>query len=206
MENGTPKPGETANPQAPENGTPTQAPTQGNASDTAVEQIRKEKEQAEMRANQLANQLKAREEADAKAEAEKLEEQNQFKELYEQEKAKREQIEGEREAEERRKEVEKAKASTLTDYSDEVKTLAEEAGITLTSADGAEVTAYKERLDKIQNALGRTGKVGANNPGRPSSQPQLSQDQMRAALKDEKKFEELVKDRPGIAAMMSTRR
>lgn len=206
MENGTPKPGETATPQAPENGTPTQAPTQGNASDTAVEQIRKEKEQAEMRANQLANQLKAREEADAKAEAKKLEEQNQFKELYEQEKAKREQIEGEREAEERRKEVEKAKTSTLSDYSDEVKTLAEEAGITLTSADEVEVTAYKERLDKIQSALGRTSKVGANNPGRPSGQPQFSQDQMRVALKDEKKFEELVKNRPGIAAMMSPQR
>jgi TolA-binding protein len=201
----TPPAGETGTPKAPENVTPTQAPTQGNAGDAAVEQLRREKEQAEMRANQLANQLRTKEEAEATAKAKELEEQNQFRELYEQEKAKNEGFVSEREAEENRKELEKAKSGVLSDYSDDVKSLAEDTGVTLDSTDEAQVAAYKGKLEKIKASLGGISKVGPNNPGKPSSLPEMSQDELRVSLKDPAKFAEIVGKRKGIAAMMSPR-
>ena len=206
MDPATPN-GETGTPKAPENVTPAPAPAPaGNASDPAVEQLRKEKEQAEMRANQLANQLKAKEEAEAAAEAERLAKQNEFKTLFEQEKAKREALESEREADERRKELEKAKAETSKDFSDEVKAEAEELGIVLNSTDEADVAAFKEKLERIQKRVGTSSKVTPNNPGVSSGNPELSTEELRMALKDPAKFAEIAAKKPGIAAMMSPQR
>jgi len=204
----TGKKSETEEPKAPENGTPTPlAPPTGNASEGAgeAEKLRKELEQARMRENQLLNEKKAKEEAEAKQKAKELEEQNEFKSLYEQEKAKREAIETERETEEKRKELDKKKSEVLTDYSDEVKAVAEETGMALNSTDEADVAAYKEKLDKVQKMVG-TGKVGPNNPGKSTGKPELSQDELRAALKDPNKFQEIISQRPGIAALMTPRR
>lgn len=207
MEGDTPKPGETQTPEAPKNATPPPTPQTGNEGDQAgeAEKLRKELEQARMREQQLLNEKKAREEAEEAKKAKKLEEQNEFKELYEQEKAKREAIESEREAESRRQELEKARTEVLANYSDEVKALAEEAGMNLGSSDEDAKVAFKEKLDKIQNMVGSTGKVTPNNPGKPTQKPKLTQDELRVALKDEKSFEEIVAQRPGIAAMMSKR-
>lgn len=206
METETPNKGETETPKAPENGTQTPAPNTGNASDSAVEQLRKEKEQAEMRANQLANQLKAKEEAEAAAKAKELEEQNQFKDLYEQEKAKREQIESEREAEERRKELKKAETGVLAEYPEEVKALVEETGMTLDSTDEEAIAAFKEKVENINKRVGATGKVGHNNPNRPNEAPVPTGDDLKLALKDPNAFAEIVSKRPGIAVMMSPKR
>lgn len=203
MDPATPKPGETGMPKAPENVTPPSAPTQGNANDTAVEQLRKEKEQAEMRANQLANELKTKKEAEEKAEAERLEKQNEFKTLHEQEKAKREALEAKIAEDDRNKELAKAKAEVLADYSDEVKAAADELGLDLSEASDDAKATFKEKLDKLQQRVGTSGKVTPNNPGAPSTTPELSGDELRAALKDPKKFEEIVSKKPGIAAMMS---
>lgn len=205
MENGTPKPGETVTPQAPENGTQTPAPSQGNAGDvTELEKLRKERDQAQMRANQLEKEKQARDTAEADRKAKELEEQNEFKTLYEQEKVKREAIETEREADERRKELSKVKDETLSKYSDEVKALAKEAGMTLDSADEAAVTAFQEKLENIQKMVGN-GKVGPNNPRKPMGKPELSGDELKLALKDPAKFQEIISQRPGIAQMMTKR-
>lgn len=198
--------GETGTPKAPENVTPTPAPAQGNASDPAVEQLRKEKEQAEMRANQLANQLKAKEDAEAAAEAERLEKNNEFKTLHEQEKAKREALESQLAAEEQRKELEKAKAEVLASYSDEVKAVAKEFDVDLSSADDDAKAAYKAKLDKIQARVGTSGKVTPNNPGKPTGASELSGVELSKALKNPKTFEEIVSKRPGIAMMMNPKR
>lgn len=206
MDPDTPKPGETGTPKAPENNTQPQAPTSGNASDTAVEQLRKEKEQAEMRANQLANQLKTREEADAAAAAKKLEEQNEFKTLFEQEKAKRQALEAEQAEKARTKELADAKAEVLADYSDEVKALAEETGMTLADTDDASKAAFKEKLDKIDKRVSTNSKVTPNNPGTPNRTTELSPDQLRADLQDEQKFQEIIAQRPGLAMMMKPQR
>lgn len=164
MENGTPNSGETSNPEAPKNGTPTSAPTTGNANDVTVEQLRKEKEQAEMRANQLTNELAAKKRAEEEAAARKLEEQNEYKTLHEQEKAKREALESRLEAEERQKELDKVRAEALKGYPDEVKAEAEALGITLSSTDESEVTVYKEKLERLQKRESANGRVTPNNP------------------------------------------
>lgn len=207
MDPATPKPGETGTPKAPENNPQPPAPIQGNASDGVgeAEKLRKELEQARMRENQLLNEKKAADEAKAAADAKTLEEQNEFKTLYEQEKAKREAIESEKQADERRTELEKAKAEVLADYSDEVKALAEEAGMSLTDTDEDAKAAFKEKLDKVQKLVGATGKVTPDNPRTPSGQPELSQDEMRVALKNEQSFQEIISKRPGLAMMMSKR-
>lgn len=207
MDKDTPKPGETGTPKAPENDTPTPAPVTGNAGNDAseVEKLRKERDQAQMRANQLEKEKKQREDAEAAREAKKLEEQNEFKTLHEQEKAKREALETQIENEAKRKELDKAKATALTDYSDKVKEIAEETGLSLDSTDEAAVATFKEKLDKIQKMVG-DGKVGPNNPGRPTGQPELSGDELKLALKDDTKFEEIISKRKGIAMMMGKRR
>jgi len=202
MDSATPN-GETGTPKAPENVTPTSAPTQGNANDAAVEQLRKEKEQAEMRANQLANQLKAKEDAEAADRAKKLAEQNEFNTLYEQEKTKREALEAQIEADKQAKELAKAKTEVLAGYPDEVKALAEETGMTLASADDDAKTAFKEKLDKIQQRVGANGRVTPNNPNRPTGQPQLSPAELGKQLQNQSTFEQIVAQKPGIASMMS---
>jgi membrane protein involved in colicin uptake len=206
MDPATPKPGETGTPKAPENVTPTSAPAQGNASDPAVEQLRKEKEQAEMRANQLANQLKAREEAEAAAKAKELEENNEFKTLHEQEKAKNVALQAQIDADKAQKELEGAKAKVLADYSDEVKAVAKEFDVDLSSADDDATAAFKGKLDKIQLRVGTSGKVTPNNPGAPSTAPAVSGVELGHALKDQSKFEEIISKRPGLAAMMTPKR
>lgn len=182
---------------------PAPVKTEDNA---AVEQLRKELEQTRMRANQLENEKKSREEAEAKKKAEELEENNQFKTLYEQEKTKREAIEAERQENEQKAELEKARQEVLKEYSDEVKSLAEEVGLDLTAADEAAVSSFKEKLDKINTRVASTGQVRPNNQPTPNQQPELSGDQLREALQDENKFHEIVTARfPGIASMTKPR-
>lgn len=209
----TPKPGETVAPKAPENNANPQAPiappSQGNASDQGeVDRLRaelKELQQKAMRVNQVENELAKVKQAQEEADRAKLEEQNQFKELYEQEKAKLEAVEAERESEEKRKAIGEAKKKVLADFSDDVKALAEETGIDLTSEDEADVTAFKEKLDKINTKLTATSKIGANNPLKPSANSELSSDELKIALKDPAKFHEIISKRPGIARMMTKR-
>ncbi len=206
----TPKPGETVAPKAPENNANPQAPVstpsaQGNASDGEAEKLRKELEQARIRNNQLENEKKQREEAEAARKAKELEEQNQFEELYKQEKAKREAIEADKEAEEKSRAISEAKKKVLSGYSDDVRTLAEEAGLDLTSDDESDVKLFTEKLDKINTRLSATSRVGANNPHTSNKDPQMNQDELRMALKDPAKFHEIISKRPGIARMMSQR-
>ena len=185
-------------------GTPAPAPKPEpvKTEDNAVEQLRKELEQQKMRANQLENEKKAREEAEAKARAEELEEQNQFKSLYEQEKAKREEIERERQEQEQKAELDRARQEILKDYNDEVKALAEEVGLDLTSADDTAVKSFKEKLDKINTRVAATGRVTSNNQPNANPQPELSGDELREALQDENKFHEIMVAKfPGVAAM-----
>lgn len=198
---------ETGEAKALENNATTQpvVATQPQVDVTEVEKLRKEKEQAEMRANQLQNQLKAKEEAEATLRQKELEEQNKFKELFEQEKAKREAVEAEQEAAEKKKALEEAKTAVLADYSDDVKTLANEAGLSLTDSDEASVSAFKEKLDKISKLVGATQKVGPNNPNRTEHKVKLTPDELKIALQSEKSFQEIVSQRPGIALMMNRR-
>lgn len=201
--------GETVNVEPPKNDvTPvvTPAPAPVKTDDAAVEQLRKELEQAKMRTNQLENEKKQREDAQAAADAKELEDQNQFKSLYEQEKAKREGLETEAQQKERTAELAKAKQEVLKDYSDDVKALADEVGLDLTGADEAAVASFKEKLEKINTRVASTGKVTGNNRPNAAAAPALSGEELRVALMDDDKFHELAMKMPGIAAMTTPRK
>lgn len=197
--------GETGTPADPKtDATPPVTPTPQEpvkTEDNAVEELRKQLAQQEMRANQLANQLKAEQDAKDAEKAKELEEQNQFKSLYEQEKTKREAIEAEAEEKEKQAELKKVKQEVLGEYSEEVKALAEEAGMDLTSSDETTVNSFKEKLEKINTRLG-TAKVSANNPKSADAPADLSVDDLRETLRDDNAFHELVtKKFPGINSM-----
>lgn len=176
--------------------------------DPAMEELRKKAEQAEMRANQLANQLEAKTKAEAEAEAKKLEESNQFKTLYEQEKAKREAAEA-AQAEALKQATLKAKAEEVfAEFPTEVRTLAQETGLTLADAEEDAVAAFKAKLEKVSSLI-KQPKVTANNPGNattPTAQQPANPEEMKAMLNDPKRFEEyLRKNTSGIASMLNKR-
>lgn len=167
--------------------------------DSEVEKERKLREQAEMRANQLANQLKAKDDAEAAAKAKELEENNEFKTLYEQEKARREELEASQEADQKAKEVKDTSESILSDYSDDVKALAEDAGLELKDVSEDAVAEFKGRLDKFQTRIG-SGKVGPNNPGSPSNKKEYTREELHEILNDPAKRDAYYKAKGGVAS------
>lgn len=194
--------GETVPAAEPKNNVnPTVPPVTEKPVDPEVEKLRKEKEQAEMRANQLANKLEAKEKAEADARAQELEEQNKYKDLYESEKAKRQQIESDKEESERKAAV-KAKSDELfKDYHESVKELADDTGLTLADTDEDTVEAFKEKLERISKKVNNS-KVTPNNPGTPSPKTEMSKQDLHEIMQDPKKFEEYVrKNTKGIASM-----
>jgi hypothetical protein len=198
----TPVVGETGAPVEPKNNvTPTETP-QEKPVDPAVEAERKRAEQAEMRANQLANQLKAKEDAEAAAKAKELEDQNKFKDLYEQEKAKREKAESDKEEADRQAAI-KAKTDELfKDYPEAVRELADDTGLSLSDTDEDTVEVFKAKLDKINSKVSNDQKVTPNNPGTPSPKTVTSPQEMHEMMKDPAKFEEYIKkNSKGMASM-----
>jgi chromosome segregation ATPase len=173
------------------------------AANPELEAARKRAEQAEMQANMLRNQLAAREKAEAESKARELEEQNQFKTLYDQEKARREAIEAAQAEAERKATLAEETNKLLSQYPDAVKSLAETTGLSLTDIDDASVEAYKAKLDKIKAQIPQA-KVTANNPS--STTPtitELTGQDINTLMKDPKKFEEyLRKNSKGIASML----
>lgn len=193
---------ETVKTEALENNTGTPAQPQGkSAAELELERLRKEHQQIEMERNQLRNKLEAEEAAKAAAKAKELEEQNEFKTLFEQEKAKREALENERQEEARRKELGTAQATILAEYDDDVKGLAEDAGITLSDTSDEAAQAYKEKLEKLQTRLGKQ-KVQPNNPGVSSEKKTYSQEEMRQILNDPVKRDQYYREQGGVTAAM----
>lgn len=209
----TPKPGETVTPPSNEPANPVipapaaVAPVVEDNSQDEVVRLRKELEQKTMRENQLQNQLKAKEDAEAAAKAKEMEDQNQFKELFEQEKAKREALEAAQTESEKKTEIEKAKTDVLAEYSDEVKTLAEEVGVDLISSDESAVSAFREKLEKINNRVVTSGNVGPNNRNTDVKPTTLTGDALKEALQDPNQFHNIVvASHPGIAAMTAPKK
>lgn len=186
--------GETVTPEAPSNNVTATATPGVNAIDTAeVERLRREADQARMRANQLQNQLdeqKKKEEADK---LKQLEDNNEYKTLYEQAQAKLEETDRQRQAEEKQKEIKSVQDKLLEGYSDEVKQLAQEAGMGLTEPSDDAVAALKAKLDKISTMVSSKG-VGPNNPLTNNSKPKLTGDELKVALRDNDKFAEIAMD------------
>lgn len=160
----TPTEGETAPTTVKNDGTTTSAPT-SNASDALVEQLKKEKEQAEMRANQLQNELKAKAKAEEEAQQKALEEQSEFKNLFEQEKAKNEAFQREAEEAEARIELEKSQGEILKEFPAEVVELAQETGMGLTENTEEAKEKLRSTLTKLSEKVSAAAKVAPNNQG-----------------------------------------
>ena len=176
---------ETVKPEALENNAKPVATPPVNAPDPAeVERLRKESEQKDLRIRQLENEKAAREKAEADAKAKELEENNQFKDLYEQERTKRVEIERKQEADEKAKAITDARTRALSTYSDQVKAIADDAGITLADDSDEAVTEFRARLDKIQTQLGGGPRVSANNPGSSSTKQPVTPDELREIMQD----------------------
>jgi hypothetical protein len=199
----TPIEGETVTPAPLENtnGQPTTPVVEKKTDDGEVERLRKEAEQATMRANQLANQLKAKEDAEAAAAAKKLQEKEEYKTLYEQEKAKNEESAREREAEEQRKVVTETAQNVLSDYSDDVKETAKDLGLNLSEVTDEAVAEFKGKLDKIQARIGNQ-RVTPNNPNAPSGKQDYTGEELRQILADPQKRDAYYREKNGVTAMM----
>jgi len=168
--------GETATPTESKTTEQTPATPEVNAGAAEVERLRKEAEQAKMRANQLQNQIDEAKKAQDATKAKELEEQNEFKSLYEQTQAKLKELETQKETEARQKELEATTQTVLGDFSQEVVEIAKEAGISATDTTEEAKVALKEKLERISSKVVASGKVTPNNPqAAPSS---LTQEQL----------------------------
>lgn len=163
----TPEKGETGVEPSKNDASATVAPTQTvNTVDNnaEVERLKKEAEKAIIRANQLSNELKKRDEAAEAAKLKQLEENEEWKSLAEQERAKREALEAEKEAEKRQSELKTATSQVLSQFPAEVVELAEEMGLSLTDTSDEAQIAFKEKLEKVQAKVVKDAKVTPNNP------------------------------------------
>ena len=158
----TPNPGETV--ETKNDATQSPAPSATPSIDAAeLERLRKEAEQAKMRANQLENQLKKKQEEEEAARLKQLEEQNEWKTVAEQERLKREELERERETEQRSRELKSATQGIFKDYPQEVIEIAETTGLSLSDTDEAAQSQLREKLDAIK------AKVAVSDTPRPSN-------------------------------------
>jgi len=171
-----------------------------------VERFRKEAEQATLRANQLANELKAKNDADAALKAKELVEKEQFKTLYEEEKAKREASEQAAAAETKKAELKSEADKVLGDYSPEVRKLAETTGLALSDTDDASVAAFKAKLEEVKGLVGSGPRVDSNNPNTPTPEgPSIYNAEgiiTRPLDKDPAKLDDIFSKMPGISSMM----
>lgn len=183
--------------------TPSVPAPQVNTVDTAeVERLKKEAAQAQMRANQLENELRKREAAEEAARLKQLEENNEWKSVAEQNRAKLEALEAEREAEERSKELAAAKQEVFKQFPAEVIELAEETGLSLSDATEDAKEALKAKLEKIQSKVVTSKPVTPNNPANPNPpDADRSEKLKRMAYGDKQARQEIIGSLPGVEAM-----
>ena len=132
---------------------PENSDAKNDSGQSEVERLRKEAEQAKMRANQLQNDLDARKKADDEAESAKLKENEEFKTLYEQEQAKRTELEQTLQSDRKAADIQAATQELSKDYSRDVLDLATAAGVALSDVSDEAKASYKERLDALQSKV-----------------------------------------------------
>lgn len=156
---------ETGANQPPKNDPSVTDPKQDNGNAAEVEKLRREKEQAEMRANQLANELKAKSEAEEEARRKQLEENEEYKTLYQREKEERERLENERKDAAKKAGVSTAQSEIFAKFPKEVVEVAETAGLSLADDSDEAKQQLEERLKTLADKVGPKKTPGANNPG-----------------------------------------
>lgn len=199
--------GETVNPQAPSNEpSSTPAPVVDNSSDSAVEAAQKEAAQATLRANQLANEnakLKADQEAAARKQ---LEEKEEYKTLWEKEKAERENLLAEQQSATQRAEADTKSKEVFAQFSPDVVKVAEAAGMSLSDTSPDAISQFESKLKTIAETVKTPGVTGNNpvpetprQPGDPD--PELVK-AMRYGNKDARR--KYIQESPSIQAAKKT--
>lgn len=183
--------------------TPSVPAPQVNTVDTAeVERLKKEAAQAQMRANQLQNMLDKKAAEEEAARLKQLEENNEWKSIAEQNRAKLEALEAEREAEERSKELAAAKQEVFKEFPAEVIEIAEETGLSLSEATEEEKANLKAKLERIQTKVVTNKPVTPNNPANPAPlDADRSEKLKRMAYGDKQARQEIISSLPGVEAM-----
>lgn len=163
---------ETANPQAPSNGTSTvSAPSQDN-SNVSVEAAKKEAEQARMRANQLENELAKIKADQAAARQKQLEENEQWKTLAEERQAELDMVKADQSQKEETARLQAETKTLLDEYPLAVRELAETAGLSLPEDSDEAKAKLKAKLDTFAQKVSASAKVEPNNPApTPDAQP-----------------------------------
>jgi hypothetical protein len=142
-----------------------------------VEAAKKEAAQALMRANQLENQVKELTTKLTAKETERLQEKEDYKSLWEQSQAKLTEIVEREEQQTFQAQVSKKQEELTSEYSDEVLDIAKTAGINLSGVDEADVTAFKSKLDAINEKVAKSVK---NEPENHAQTPQNDADRAQA--------------------------
>lgn len=144
-------------------------PTPPAPANDEAEKLRKELDQARMRANQLENEKRDRDKATEEAQRKSLEEQNEFKELYEKSNAELKRIHDEQEATTRQTELQTATQDVLKDFPTEVIEIAKTAGLSLTDDSEASKAALTEKLNSIKERVAPNSNptVEPSNPYNP---------------------------------------
>lgn len=159
-EDGTPKTGETAEVLGQVKNEALDATKLANE----LAEAKKIAQQAQMRAQQLENAEAARKKADEEARQKQLEENEEYKTLYEREKAQREELIQEREQEAQSEALKKAKQEVLNGFSSEVLEIAEATGLSLYDDSEESKAELKAKLEVISSKVGNTTKkVMGNN-------------------------------------------
>lgn len=145
-----------------------QAEPKNNGVSDAEAQLRRELEKAQMRANQLQNEAEARDKAEAEARRKQLEEQEEYKTLYEKTEAELRDIREKADADTRRKALADASQDVLKDYPTEVQEIAKTAGIGLSDDSEAGRTSLKVKLDAIKERVRPVSTPSPSNPYNPA--------------------------------------
>lgn len=134
--------------------------------------LQKELEQLKMRNNQLANQLEEKRQAEEQARQKQLEEQEEFKTLYEQTQQQLDEVRRAEQERENRQKLSQATQDVLKDYPDNVRKLAEMAGLRLAEDTDEARNVLKEKLEafkaEVAPTAGSSSRVTPNNPSTPA--------------------------------------
>lgn len=180
-----------------------ETPDKGNVADSSVEQLRKDLEKERMEKNMLRNKLDTAQQEKAKQEQAKLEEKEEFRTLYEQEKARAEALAAEKEEAEKSRALTEATGELLADFSDEVKATVEETGLSLGDLSEEAREEFKTKVGAIAKRVDTTT-IAANNPN--PNPPKAGRaeliDNYRLNRKDPKAWNDLAMSIPSVKEMV----
>lgn len=176
-------------------------PPQDNASAAEVEQLRKAKEQSDLRIRQLENEKKARDDAEAEAQRKRLEEKDEWKQIAEQERIKREALETERETEQRSQQLTSATNQIFAEFPKDAVELAQEMGLTLADDSEAAREQFKTKLSNIAAKVSNQTTTTPNNPAAPPASADKAELLARMGNGDKEARASLIGNIPGVQAM-----